>query len=152
MEEASRLERARGSWVLSQTSWILSRTRPLITRPHNPFKKQPHAAAQTRAGRNSEAGKGGKKCENRTLHNGGLPQLFGVVLFNLCPLLHKLHILLHQFQARLCMLLNDVILVLERAARQTNKDKNIKEEEMEQAFCSDEGKVKVVLNVVRPTQ
>lgn len=64
--------------------------------------------------------------------------MFGVVLFNLCPLLHKLHILLHQLQARLCMLLNDVILVLEKATRQTNKEKKNKKEEMKHAFCSNE--------------
>lgn len=46
----------------------------------------------------------------------GLPQLFGIVLLNLCPLLHKFHILLHQLQTRLCVLLNDVILVLGKEA------------------------------------
>lgn len=53
----------------------------------------------------------------------GLPQLFGIVLLNLCPLLHKFHILLHQLQARLCVLLNDVVLVLEKGAWETNKEK-----------------------------
>lgn len=95
---------------------------------------------QTRAGshgRYLEADSRGKRFKSNT-NNGSLPQLFGVVLFNLCPLLHKLHILLHQLQARLCMLLNDVILVLVKAARQTNKEKKIKTEEMEHAFCSNE--------------
>lgn len=46
----------------------------------------------------------------------GLPQLFGIILLDLSPLLHKLHIFLHQLQARLCMLLNDVILVLGKGA------------------------------------
>lgn len=44
--------------------------------------------------------------------SGGSPQLFGVVLLDLRPLFHKLHILLHQLQAGLRVLLNDVILVL----------------------------------------
>lgn len=92
------------------------------------FQKQPDAAVQTRAGSHGkyfEADNRGKILKYNT-NNGGLPQLFGVVLFNLCPLLHKLHILLHQLQARLCMLLNDVILVLQKAARQTNKDKKLR--------------------------
>lgn len=46
----------------------------------------------------------------------GLPQLFGIILLDLGPLLHKLHIFLHQLQAGLCMLLNDVILVLGKGA------------------------------------
>lgn len=47
----------------------------------------------------------------------GLPQLFGIVLLNLCPLLRKFHILLYQLQARLCVLFNDVILVLVEGAQ-----------------------------------
>lgn len=44
----------------------------------------------------------------------GLPQLLGIVLLYLRPLLHKLHILLYQFQPGLRVLVDDVILVLGR--------------------------------------
>lgn len=87
---------------------------------------QPRKHEQAATARILESGQQRKNIKKYNTKNGGLPQLFGVVLFNLCPLLHKLHILLHQLQARLCMLLNDVILVLEKAARQTNKGKKLR--------------------------
>lgn len=80
-------------------------------RPFNmhPYKhKQTHTQTLTQA---FEADSTAEQWQAR-----GLPQLFGIVLLNLCPLLHKFHILLHQLQARLCVLLNDVILVLEKGA------------------------------------
>lgn len=40
------------------------------------------------------------------------PELLGVVLFYLCPLLHKLYVTLQQVEARLCVLVDVIILVL----------------------------------------
>lgn len=62
-------------------------------------------------GNNNMKNRGGEK-KTKTL-----PQLFGIVLLNLCPLLRKFHILLYQLQARLCVLFNDVILVLVEGAQ-----------------------------------
>lgn len=44
--------------------------------------------------------------------NDGRPELLGVVLFYLCPLLHKLYVTLQQVEARLCVLVDVIILVL----------------------------------------
>lgn len=40
------------------------------------------------------------------------PELLGVVLLNVCALLHKLDVTVHQVQARLSVLVDDIILVL----------------------------------------
>lgn len=61
-------------------------------------------------GNNNMKNRGEKKTKT-------LPQLFGIVLLNLCPLLRKFHILLYQLQARLCVPFNDVILVLVEGAQ-----------------------------------
>lgn len=45
---------------------------------------------------------------------GTSPQLLGVLLLDLRPLFHELHVLLHQLQAGLCVLINCVALVLWR--------------------------------------
>lgn len=42
----------------------------------------------------------------------GIPQLLGVALLYLRPLLHKLYVALNQIEAALRVLVNDIILVL----------------------------------------
>lgn len=114
-------ERAHCSWRMRPVSQKQVRFCPkVVIRPHkHSFNMQTHTHTQADTScfghfRRTMA----KKKKKR-----GLPQLFGIVLLNLRPLLHKFHVLLHQLQARLCMLLNRVILVLEKAARETNKEK-----------------------------
>lgn len=53
-------------------------------------------------------------CRNQSRSHRGTPELLGVVLLDLCPLLHKLYVTLHQVEARLRVFLDDVILVLKQ--------------------------------------
>lgn len=48
--------------------------------------------------------------------------MFGVVLLDLRALLHELHVLLDQLQAGLRVLLNDVVLVLGKGARDKTRE------------------------------
>lgn len=115
-------ERAHCSWRMRPVSQKQVRFCPkVVIRPHkHSFNMQTHTHTHklTQAALGISGGQWQQKKKKR-----GLPQLFGIVLLNLRPLLHKFHVLLHQLQARLCMLLNRVILVLEKAARETNKEK-----------------------------
>lgn len=125
------LERAHWSWrmrpVFHRQAWFCPR---VVIRPHKHFinslfkhakRRRTHTNTLTRERSEADGPRENKDPKKRKIE--GLPQLFGVVLLNLRPLFHKLYILFHQLQARLCVLLNDVILVLGKEAWQTNKEK-----------------------------
>lgn len=53
----------------------------------------------------------------REKKNQSTPELLGVVLFYLRPLLYKLYVTLHQVKARLSVFVDDIILVLRGKAQ-----------------------------------
>lgn len=53
-----------------------------------------------------------RHCNKEAQSKENTPELFGVALLNLCPLLYKFDVELQQVNARLCVLFDLVVLVL----------------------------------------